>query len=119
MQSPTTRALLRYGRFQMLLRTCWVYRMRRCTGFRPSRTSGSARAMLPLIASSMKDDFISSSMATGRRWAIKSDMVGFLAHYVGAQCSNIRASGHANDAFFDRAELPDLRGDAGDQRARM
>ena len=28
----------------------WPTRMRRCTGFRPSRTSGSARAMITLIA---------------------------------------------------------------------
>jgi len=30
--------------------SCIAYRMRRCTGFRPSRTSGSARPAMTLIA---------------------------------------------------------------------
>ena len=41
--SPTIRALLRYwlpGRIPM---SCMAYRIRLCTGFNPSRTSGNAR----------------------------------------------------------------------------
>jgi hypothetical protein len=50
MTSPTTVADLWYGRFQT--KFCWYIenRMRRCTGFMPSRTSGSARLTITLIA---------------------------------------------------------------------
>ena len=37
---------LRVGWLGSLPRSCIVYRMRRCTGFRPSRTSGSARCVM-------------------------------------------------------------------------
>jgi hypothetical protein len=50
MTSPTTRAHFRYGRFQTLFRPFWANRIRRCTGFMPSRASGSARATMTLIA---------------------------------------------------------------------
>ena len=36
-----------------------AYRMRRCTGFSPSRTSGRARAVMTDIEYSMNDCFIS------------------------------------------------------------
>jgi hypothetical protein len=48
--SPTTRAHFTYGRFQTLLASCIAYSTRRCTGLRPSRTSGSARPTITLIA---------------------------------------------------------------------
>src|SRR5450756_2281522 len=39
--------------------------MRLCTGLRPSRTSGSARCMMTLIAYSRNERSISSSSSTG------------------------------------------------------
>ena len=41
-----------------------AYRIRRCPGFIPSRTSGSAREMMTDIEYSMKDFFTSFSMPT-------------------------------------------------------
>jgi hypothetical protein len=48
--SPTMRALFLYGRFQWLACSCIANRQRRCTGFKPSRASGSARPTITLIA---------------------------------------------------------------------
>ena len=48
--SPTTPAHLRYDAVERSPISCIVYRMRRWTGLRPSRTSGSARATMTLIA---------------------------------------------------------------------
>ena len=45
-----TVALLRYGRFGPNPRSCIAYSTRRWTGFKPSRTSGSARETMTLIA---------------------------------------------------------------------
>ena len=42
-RDSTVSADLRVGWLGSLPRSCMVYRMRRCTGFKPSRTSGSAR----------------------------------------------------------------------------
>ena len=50
MTSPTTRADFRRGRFGCSPASCIAYRTRRCTGFRPSRASGSARETMTLIA---------------------------------------------------------------------
>ena len=41
--------------------SCMVYKIRRCTGFKPSRTSGSARATMTDIEYCRKDFFISLS----------------------------------------------------------
>ncbi|KXK57412.1 MAG: hypothetical protein UZ07_CHB004000648 [Chlorobi bacterium OLB7] len=41
--SPTIRADFLNGRFGERLSSDMEYRTRRCTGFKPSRTSGSAR----------------------------------------------------------------------------
>ena len=53
--SPTMRALFRQGRSYLIPSSCISYKVRRCTGFRPSLTSGSALAMMTLMAQSMKD----------------------------------------------------------------
>ena len=42
-----------YWELGRIPRSSMAYRMRRCTGFNPSRTSGSARATMTLIAYSM------------------------------------------------------------------
>ena len=44
--SPTVVADFLYGCEGSLPLSCMAYRMRRCTGLRPSRTSGSARAVM-------------------------------------------------------------------------
>ena len=48
--SPTTLAHFTYGRFGARPASYIEYSTRRCTGFRPSRTSGSARPTITLIA---------------------------------------------------------------------
>ncbi len=61
--------------------------MRRCTGFKPSRTSGSARETITLIAYSRYERFISSEMLTGRislgslppGWSLWSAKAGLLS----------------------------------------
>ena len=50
MTSPTTRADFLYDLFHSLPSSRIAYRTRRCTGLRPSRTSGSARPTITLIA---------------------------------------------------------------------
>jgi hypothetical protein len=50
MTSPTMRADFLYGVPAVLPCSDIPKRMRRCTGFRPSRTSGRARPMITLIA---------------------------------------------------------------------
>jgi hypothetical protein len=47
--SPTARAHLRSGRSGRSPASHMAYRIRRCTGLSPSRTSGSARPTIPLI----------------------------------------------------------------------
>jgi hypothetical protein len=47
--APTTAALFLYGRSGRSPISYIAYRIRRCTGFRPSRTSGSARCTITLI----------------------------------------------------------------------
>ena len=48
--SPTMRAHFLYGRFGCIPASFIPNSTRRCTGLRPSRTSGSARATITLIA---------------------------------------------------------------------
>ena len=48
--SPTVLADFLYGRFGCRPASCMPYSTRRCTGFSPSRTSGSARDTITLIA---------------------------------------------------------------------
>ena len=50
MTSPTMRADFLYGRFGCMPDSCMPKRIRRCTGLSPSRTSGSARDTMTLIA---------------------------------------------------------------------
>ena len=50
MTSPTVFADLRYCLSAVLPVWCIAYSTRRCTGLRPSRTSGSARPTMTLIA---------------------------------------------------------------------
>ncbi len=50
MTSPTTRALFLCGASERLPISRMVKRMRRCTGFWPSSTEGSARPFTTLIA---------------------------------------------------------------------
>ena len=49
MTSPTVHADFLYARVGVRPDSFIAYRMRRCTGLRPSRTSGSARATMTLI----------------------------------------------------------------------
>src|ERR1039458_1879594 len=65
MTRPTTSAHFTCGRSG---RNPWSnieYRIRRCTGFRPSRTSGSARETMTDIEYSMNDRSISSWISMG------------------------------------------------------
>jgi hypothetical protein len=47
--SPTTPAHFRNGRLLRNANSCITYKMRRCTGLSPSRTSGSARLTITLM----------------------------------------------------------------------
>ncbi|MFH0911876.1 MAG: hypothetical protein V1918_10275 [Planctomycetota bacterium] len=49
MQSPTILAALRYLARWVSPRSRMAMRTRRCTGFNPSRTSGSARLTITLM----------------------------------------------------------------------
>ena len=63
--SPTIRADLRKGLSGVMPNSFISKRMRRCTGFKPSRTSGSARLMMTAIAYAMNEVFISDSRSAG------------------------------------------------------
>jgi hypothetical protein len=50
MTSPTTRAHFTYGRLYTVVQFVHAEQHAACTGFKPSRTSGSARPTITLIA---------------------------------------------------------------------
>src|SRR5215210_1809532 len=58
--------------------SCIAYRTRRCTGFRPSLTSGRARETITLIAYERNESFISSSMEWGRMFPEKVSSIQVL-----------------------------------------
>ena len=78
--------------------------MRRCTGFKPSRTSGSAREMMTLIAYSRYERFISSEIENGsdvaRLFAAGRLVVGVVGHdFLLSADSATHALGRASDGL--------------------
>ena len=65
MTSPVTRAHFMYGRSERAPTSIIPYRIRRWTGFRPSRASGRARDTMTDMAYSRKERSISSWISTG------------------------------------------------------
>ena len=63
--SPTTLAHLLCGRSGRRPRSNMEYKIRRCTGFRPSRTSGRARATMTDMEYSRNERSISSWISMG------------------------------------------------------
>jgi hypothetical protein len=75
--SPTIRALLRYGLSGYKLSSLIEYNIRRCTGFNPSLTSGSARLMITAIAYAIKDFCISRLISIGTIFFLISVFTSF------------------------------------------